>query len=77
MIALSIIVRICIWVQDFRNWRILKCLWAPLSCDLWIVAKLLCSCLCLYDTVVGLHGMDEKNMVQCFSHWKVNVIEDY
>ena len=27
---------------------------------LWIVAKLLCSCLCLFDASIKLHTMDEK-----------------
>ena len=34
--------------------------WAPLSFALWIVAKLLYSCLCLLDVIVELHAMDEK-----------------
>ena len=27
---------------------------------LWIVAKLLCSCLCLFDASIELHYMNEK-----------------
>ena len=29
--------------------------------SLYIVAKLLCSCLCLLDAIVELHAMDERN----------------
>ena len=26
----------------------------------WIVATLLCSCLCLFDAIIELHAMNEK-----------------
>ena len=32
-----------------------------LEFTLWIVAKLLCSCLCLFITIIELHSMDEKS----------------
>jgi hypothetical protein len=38
----------------------LECSWVPLSFSLWIVDKLLCSCLCLLDAIIDLHAMDEK-----------------
>ena len=28
--------------------------------SLWIVANLLFSCLCLFNTIIELHAMDEK-----------------
>ena len=33
---------------------------APLSFAFQIVAKLLCSCLCLFDVIIELHAKDEK-----------------
>ena len=36
--------------------------------SLWSVANLLCSCLCLFDTIVELHVVDEKII---HPHWKV------
>ena len=38
----------------------MKCSWAPLSFALWIVADLLCSCLCFLDATNELHALDEK-----------------
>ena len=29
---------------------------------IWIVAKLLWYCLCLFDTIIELHAMDEKDV---------------
>ena len=43
----------------FYNWRPMNHLWAPLSFALWIVAKLLCSCICLLDAIFELHVIDE------------------
>ena len=34
--------------------------WSPSSLPLLIVAKLLCSCLSLFDAIVKLYAMDEK-----------------
>ena len=48
------------WVFVFINWRLLERSWAPLSFVLWVVAKLVCFCLCLLDAIVGLYAMDEK-----------------
>ena len=50
----------------FTSWRCLECAHAPLSCALHITAKLLCSCLCLFDAIVELHAIDEK-MFMIFS----------
>jgi hypothetical protein len=49
--------------------RLLKRLCGPLSIALQIEAKLLCSCLCLFGAIFGLHAMGEKIL----SHWKVKV----
>ena len=38
----------------------MECSWALLSFVLWIVAKLMCSCLCLFDAIVELHTMNVK-----------------
>jgi hypothetical protein len=32
------------------------------SFAIWIVTKLLCSRLCLFDTIIELHAMDEKDV---------------
>ena len=47
------------WVLGFNitNWSSWN---APLSFALWIVAKLLCSCLLLFDAIIDLHAMDKK-----------------
>ena len=47
--------------------RLLEHSWAPLSFSLWIVAKLLCSCLCVFVAINDLHAMDKK----MFNIWKV------
>ena len=49
--------------------RLLKRSGGPLSIALQIEAKLLCSCLHLFDANFGLHAMAEKKS----SHWKVKV----
>ena len=36
------------------------CSWAPLSFPLQIVAKLICSCHCLFDVIVEVHAMHER-----------------
>ena len=50
----------------------MKCSCTHLSFALWIVAKLLCSCLRLLDAIVELHAMVEK-MFNDFFYWKVKV----
>ena len=40
--------------------RLLKRSCDPLSIALQVEAKLLCSCLCFFDAIFGLHAMDEK-----------------
>ena len=37
----------------------MKFSWVPLSFAHWIMAKLLCSYVCLLDAIVKLHAMDE------------------
>ena len=69
MTTLPILVRVFILVLSSREWKFLERSWVSLSFVLWIVTKLLCSCLCLFDIIIELHGMDEKN-VQWLSHWK-------
>ena len=44
----------------WQNQMCLECSWASLSFALYIVAKLLCFCLCLFDASVELHLMDEN-----------------
>ena len=44
----------------FTTWRLTKRSWAPLCFALWIVAKLLCSFLCMLDAIVELHATGEK-----------------
>ena len=43
-----------------------------LEFSLWIVGKLLCSCLCLFDAIIELHTMDERNDFNDFliGKWK-------
>jgi hypothetical protein len=45
----------------FLPMRLLKRLCGPLSIALQIEAKLLCSCLCLFGAIFGLHALGEKN----------------
>jgi len=59
MTPLSILVTVGIWVlgQARGSWSahgVLRVFFA------WIVAKLLCSCLCLFDVINELRVMDEK-----------------
>ena len=35
-------------------------MWVPLRFAFWTVAKLMCSCLCLFDAIIELHVMDES-----------------
>ena len=46
--------------QVFTKWRLLECSWTPFDFAMRNVAKLLCSCLCLFDAIVKLHAMHEK-----------------
>ena len=72
MTALPIFARISIWVVGFYKLEALRALMIPLRFSLQIVAKLLCSCLCLFDTIIELHTMDGKMFNDLF-HWKVKV----
>jgi len=64
----------------FTTWRLTKHSWAPLCFALWIAAKLLCSFLCMLDTIVGLHATSEK-MFNDFLigkwKWILYVINEY
>ena len=60
MTTLFVLVGVCIWGLGFMNWRLLERSTTPLSFVLWIVAKLSCSCLCLFDAIVELHAMNDK-----------------
>jgi hypothetical protein len=51
--------------QVFTNGRLLEHSWAPLSLRIWIMAKLLCYCLCLLDVIVELHAMGENLFNVC------------
>ena len=58
------------------NWRLLEREWAPLSFSRRIVAKLLCSCLCLMQSC-RLHAMDGKmfnNFLIGKWHWSLYVV---
>ena len=60
MTSMSILVRVCTWVQAFYKHEALGALMGSLDFALHIVAKLLCSCLCLFDAIVDLHAKHEK-----------------
>jgi hypothetical protein len=62
MTTLPILVRVCIWVVGFTSWRLLECSLAPLSFPLWIVVKLLCSCLYLLDAIVEVHAINNNSV---------------
>ena len=59
MIALSIVIGVHIWVLGQAR-SFLECLWVPSCLALRIVAKLLCSSLCLFDAIVELYAINEK-----------------
>ena len=44
-------------------------LWVPFRFALWVVAKSLCSCLCLFDAVFKLHAMGEKMSNDFLTTW--------
>ena len=73
MTTLFILVRVSVWVPHFINWRLLEHSWAPSSFVLWVVAKLVCSCLfvCLMQSLSYMLWM--KN-VHWLSHWKLQWI---
>ena len=48
---------VCMWVLGLYK---LEVLGALIGFSLWIVAKLLCSCLSVLDANIELHAMDEK-----------------
>ena len=56
MTTLSIVFGVGIWVLDALQFG---GSWAPLMFALRNVAKLLFSCLCLFDTIIKPHAMDE------------------
>ena len=63
MTIMYVLVRICIWVLGFlviTYQRLLVWSCPSLSSSLRIVAIISWSCLCLFDTLVELHAMDEK-----------------
>ena len=63
MPILSIRVKVGIWILGFTNWMLLERSCALLSFPLWInVAKLLCSCLCLFDAIIELNAMGRGNI---------------
>jgi hypothetical protein len=66
MTTMSILVTVCVGVLGFYSLGLLDNSWAPLSYSPWIVAKISCSSLCVFDANVGLHTMDEKNMLNDF-----------
>ena len=55
--------RFCVWVLGLYNYRLLKLSWACFGFALYIVGKLLCSYLCLFDTIIEefeVHAMDDN-----------------
>ena len=67
MTTLSTLVRGCIWVMGFSIQGLSEHSRALLSVALWVVAKLLCSCLCLCDAAIELHATNEKKHSMVFS----------
>ena len=59
MTIMYVLIRICIRVLGFYKLEALGVLVDILEFSLRIVAKLLCSCLCLFNTIVELHAMDD------------------
>ena len=51
----------------------LRALMGFLKCPLRIVANLLWSRLCLFDTIVDLYAIDGKKEVQSHPHWNVKM----
>ena len=66
---MCVLVRVCIWILGFYKLEALGTLMGFLKFSIWIVASLLCSCLCLFDTIVELHAMDEEKFIDFL--WKV------
>ena len=62
-----VLVRVLIWILAFTNETLLELSCASFSFALQIMANLLCSCLCLFDTIAELHAMDEKKQSMTFS----------
>lgn len=60
---MSIVVKVCIWVIDFYDWRFLERSLLPLS--FVFIVKLLCSCSSLFDVSIELQPIDE-NSFNCF-----------
>ena len=59
MTTLFILVKGCIWILGLPNHGILERSWAMLKFSLWIVFRILCSCLCKFDANVELRSMHE------------------
>jgi hypothetical protein len=57
-----LLVSVCIWVLGFHKLEALGALMG-FNLSLWIVAKLLCTYLCMFDTIAKLHAMDEKYQI--------------
>ena len=56
----GVLVRVCIWILGFYKLKALGTLMDFRKFSLWIVANLLCSCPCLFDTIIELHTMNEE-----------------
>jgi hypothetical protein len=59
MIIMYVLIKVCIWVLGLCKLEAFGVLVGILEFSLHIVAKFLCSCLCLFDIVVELHAMDD------------------
>jgi hypothetical protein len=73
MTIMLLLVRFCIWVLGFYNERLLKLSWASLGFALYKVGKLLCSYLCLFDTIIEVHAMNENIEDFLIEKWKWNL----
>ena len=63
MSPLPILIKVCIQVLGIYNRKAFKYSSAPLRFALQVVAKLLCSCLCLFHAIIALHPLNEKKFI--------------
>ena len=58
-----VLVKVWIWVRGLYKLETLGALMSFLEFCAWIVAKFLCSCLYLFDTIVQLHAIDGNHSI--------------
>jgi hypothetical protein len=44
----------------FYKLEVLEVFMSSIELSLWMVANIVCSCLCLFDAIIELHAMDEE-----------------